>query len=366
MAEIELPVVITAIANSDLEGFVAGTLFTQGWSVIYRALDVTTLLDFITCNRDQAKRAIVIYSPDLPKLTLALVESILKDVRQVIGLSSETKDVEKYPSMNEIPVDATALVSLIRGFVRAPMIRTAPVLLSTKKKACILALGSASSAAGCSTIAINLAMELSVMEKDVLLLDGDVRRPSIAALLELRKFDGQNLWHLIASHLSAGEITREQISDLDSQMVRAESEFDFIIIDVGLLEELADSLTDRRWTSSVIHWSCDNADQLWMIGMADCLGTFRISNFVRKFSKVSIRARISIVLNAKVTSRKNGVQESQFLSAIASLHPERIYTLPRDSRAIAKAQSEHATLIEMDDRSALRKAIEKIAVEVAG
>lgn len=66
MAEIELPVIITAIANSDLEGFVAGTLYSQGWSVIYRALDAQALTDFIKNNQQECKSAIVIFHQTLP------------------------------------------------------------------------------------------------------------------------------------------------------------------------------------------------------------------------------------------------------------------------------------------------------------
>ena len=61
MAEIELPVIITAIANSELEGFVAGTLYSQGWSVIYRALDTSSLELFLESMASQVKSVLLIY-----------------------------------------------------------------------------------------------------------------------------------------------------------------------------------------------------------------------------------------------------------------------------------------------------------------
>ena len=61
MAEIVLPVVITAIANSELEGFVASTLYSQGWSVVYRALDLESLENFLHSNAELAQGALLLY-----------------------------------------------------------------------------------------------------------------------------------------------------------------------------------------------------------------------------------------------------------------------------------------------------------------
>ena len=38
MSELEMPTVITAIANPEAEGFVAGTLYAQGWNVVFLSL----------------------------------------------------------------------------------------------------------------------------------------------------------------------------------------------------------------------------------------------------------------------------------------------------------------------------------------
>ena len=50
MAEDELPIVITAIADAQSEGFVASGLFAQGLSVVYRALDTTSLRKYLASN----------------------------------------------------------------------------------------------------------------------------------------------------------------------------------------------------------------------------------------------------------------------------------------------------------------------------
>ena len=72
MAEIALPVIVTAISNSEQESFVSGTLFTQGWSVIHRAVDFDSLRDFVTSKPDLASSAILVATifPSCSQLTL--------------------------------------------------------------------------------------------------------------------------------------------------------------------------------------------------------------------------------------------------------------------------------------------------------
>ena len=43
MSEQEMPIVVTAIARAEIEGFIASTLFAQGWSVVFRAIDWQSL-----------------------------------------------------------------------------------------------------------------------------------------------------------------------------------------------------------------------------------------------------------------------------------------------------------------------------------
>ena len=45
-----MPTVITAIANPEAEGFVAGTLYAQGWNVVFRAIDWGSLQSYLTAN----------------------------------------------------------------------------------------------------------------------------------------------------------------------------------------------------------------------------------------------------------------------------------------------------------------------------
>jgi hypothetical protein len=56
MSELEMPTVITAIANSEAEGFVAGTLYAQGWNVVFRAIDWASLQTYLQLNVELCKQ----------------------------------------------------------------------------------------------------------------------------------------------------------------------------------------------------------------------------------------------------------------------------------------------------------------------
>lgn len=131
MAEIPLPVIITAIANSEFEGFVAGTLYSQGWSIIYRGLDAQAIEDFISTNPDLAQSALLIYSPDLPGLKPELLIKLTSSLRQIVGFSPDIKSNNDFPGLLNLPAHANELVSVVRGFVRAPMMR--PISKASKK-----------------------------------------------------------------------------------------------------------------------------------------------------------------------------------------------------------------------------------------
>ncbi len=365
MAEIELPVIVTAIANSELEGFVAGSLFTQGWNVIFRALDVVGLEAYLNTEGLALKNIVLIYSPDLPDISPSIIDRWQLQVRNVIGFTNQDPSGSQYFGIHSIPKDITELASIVRGSVRAPLLRSGFYSPEVSRRSYVIALGGASTASGCTTLAMNLAMELSVLGRATLLLDADVRRPSMAALLGVRKLDAGDSWKVIAPQLSAGELTQERVRTLEDYMKPALSDFDFIIIDLGAVEDLGESLTDRRWSATMNHWSCDNADELWFLGKADLLGVHRMEILVKQFSQIAMKAKTSVLMNMKAPGRRGGDEESVFLAAIAPLKPRRVFTLPRDARGPLKAQRERATLIEVDDRGTLRKAIAKIAVELA-
>ena len=171
MSELEMPTVITAISSSETEGFIAGTLFAQGWSVVFRAIDWESLERYINANPEAVRAALLLFASDLPGISKAKVDSLGAKVRQTIGFSIGQQRESDFIELLEVPKSTTDLVSLVRGFVRAPMVRGLNSPQRAARKARVIAVGSAGSYTGCTMMAMNLAMELSILEKSILLIE---------------------------------------------------------------------------------------------------------------------------------------------------------------------------------------------------
>jgi len=359
-----MPTVITAISSSETEGFIAGTLFAQGWSVVFRAIDWASLERFLLDNQEIAKGALLLFASDLPGISQANLDSIALKVRQSIGFYIEQQQDGDFKHLYEVPQSATDLVTLVRGFVRTPMVRGTNTPQRALRKARVIAVGSAGSYTGCTTLAINVAMELSILEKSTLLIEGNYRAPSIAAYLAMRNINTESQWKTIAPHLSLTEINQEHAGRVDEFMERAAAEFEFIIIDLGSISGLSNRLTDRRWTSTMTTWCCDQADELMIVSRADQLGTHRLAQVIELLGSTSVRASLSFVMNMKSLGKRGEKEEAQFLNYATALKPIRIRSIGKDARAVTAAEDEHATLVEINERSNVRKSIAELAREL--
>ena len=364
MSELEMPTVITAIASSETEGFIAGTLFAQGWSVVFRAIDWESLERYINANQEASHGALLLLASDLPGVSKAKVDSISAKIRQIIGFSIGQNQNGDLIELYEVPKSATDLVSLVRGFVRAPMVRGLNTPQRAARKASVIAVGSAGSYTGCTTLAINLAMELSILEKSTLLIEGNYRAPSIAAYLAMRNINSDAPWKTIAPGLSLAEIDQEHAGSIDEFMDRAAAEFEFIIIDLGSISGLSNRLTDRRWTSTMTTWCCDQADELMIVSRADQIGAHRLAQVIELLQNTSVRAKLSFVMNMKSPGKRGESEEAKFLNSTTALKPIRIRCIAKDPRAVMAAEDEHATLVEINERSNLRKSIAELAREL--
>jgi len=364
MSELEMPTVITAISASDTEGFIAGTLFAQGWSVVFRAIDWDSLVSFINANQEVAQGALLLFASDLPGISKAGVDSLNRKLRQAIGFTNNPQLKSEFNGLHKVPLSATELVTLVRGFVRTPMVQGVNSPKRTVRKARVIAIGSAGSHTGCTMLSINLAMEISILEKSTLLIEGNYRAPSIAAYLAMRNINSDAPWKTIAPHLAVAEIDQNSSGTIDDFINRASAEFDYIIVDLGSISGLSNRLTDRRWTSTMTTWCCDQADELLIISRADNLGAHRLDQVIDLLSHTSIRASLSFVMNMKSSGKRGEREESKFLSCVTVLKPVRIRCIAKDSRAIVAAEDEHATLVEINVRSNARKSIAELASEL--
>ena len=233
------------------------------------------------------------------------------------------------------------------------------------RRAKIFAIGSAGTYTGCTLIALNLAMELSTQGKSTLLIDANFRAPSIFDLLSMRSSETDPTWKSIAPNLAVFEVTQAQAIEIEALMFRAGKEFDYVIIDLGSIAGLSNRLTDRRWTSTMTTWSCDHADELIVVSRPDLLGVSRLQKVVELLAQTSIRAKISFVMNMKSSGKKGEAEQSKFLTVTSPMKPFRVRSINSDIRAVLAAQVERATLIEVNERSAVRKSIAELASELS-
>jgi MinD-like ATPase involved in chromosome partitioning or flagellar assembly len=364
MSELEMPTVITAIANSEAEGFVAGTLYAQGWNVVFRAIDLASLQAFIQSNVALSKNALLLFGADLPGAEKKVMESLKGVVRQMIGFSLPNVGHGDFVGLNPLPIESTDLISLVRGFVRTPLVRTNVVTQRKIRSSKVIAIGSAGSYTGCTFIALNLAMELSLLEKSTLLIEANFRAPSLSPLLSMRKIADDSQWKKVAPNFSLSEITQNTSGNLDEFMSQATEMFDFVIVDLGSISGLSNRLTDRRWTSTVTTWCCDQADELMVTSRADYLGHHRLIQVIDLLQQTSIRAQLSFTQNMKSSGKRGDAEMARFLTATTGLKPIRVRSMKQEVRSVQAAEDEHTTLVETNERSHLRRAIAELAREM--
>jgi hypothetical protein len=208
-------------------------------------------------------------------------------------------------------------------------------------------------------------MELSLLEKSTLLMEANFRAPSLAPLLSMRKIADNSQWKKIAPNLSLSEITQDTSDGLAEFMNKATDEFDYVVVDIGSISGLSNRLTDRRWTSTVTTWCCDQADELMITSRADYLGHHRLVQVIDLLQQTSIRAQLSFTQNMKSSGKRGDAEMARFLTATTALKPIRVRSLKQEARSVQAAEDEHATMVETNERSHLRKAIAELAREMS-
>lgn len=361
MDEIEIPDVITAIGDADFEGFVASSLYSQGWSITLRALDFTALESYLDKLVD--RQAILIYSTDLPGLTPAGIRLIQRKILRSFGFSSSAQNDALFEEILQRPVNELELISHMRGNIRAPMLRISRPHSLKSKGAKIIGVGSVGHFTGTSTLALNMAFEASLLGKKTLLIDGNYMSPSLAILLGERNLTSLEQWREVAPNLYAGEVTQENLSLTLERIEIAISEFDLIIFDLGSLRGLANLLSDRRWGSQLIAWCADIADQIYVTTTLDLIAISQLRIFAAELERISIKAKVIFVQFGKQTSKRRDVVDARFTHALSSLSAPAIKSLPLDARSVDIAREKQLPLEQVNERGLLRRAIEGLVQE---
>ncbi len=363
MAKSEHATAVTAIHGSDFESFAASTLFSQGWNVLHRALDWTSLHEFL--QGLETPPDVLLISTDLEGIDLQSRGNLAAGGMRVFIFRKRAEDMRRFPDSFAEPTVALELIAMIRGSMRRPMLRVSePITEATR--AHILAIAGAHAGAGCTSLSINIATELSLLANKVLVIDGNSFAPAIAILLGQQGLNSAKSFQKIANNLWALEVTQENIGESIALMDAAKLEFDYIVIDAGVITELAQVLRGQRWTGEILLWVTSHAQELWIISKSNRVGVERVRKISQALSQNSIKPAISFVQAMSAQGKKGTIHDQAFLATAGTNTPKNILHYPADARSIAMAENEQASLYESNERSLLRKSIASLAGEVGG
>ena len=349
---------ITGIKDAEHEGFIAGTLYAQGWNITLRALDCDDIIQALTHVRDQ--KPILLLATDLDGLTVSKVAEFRSQGFTVFLFSSQPQ-LSEYAGSVDFPSTALDLVAMIRGSVRAPLIR--PVQSSVRKIARTVAFASASHGAGCTLVASNIAMELSLQGQKVLLVDAHAGFPAVAHTFGQRGLKDGFL--SISENLWGCEITQETLAADIAHLYEAQTKYQFIIIDLGTIRNFAASLTSRRWEYEALIWVSQSADSFIFVTRDDHLSLERLRRVLRECTPNSIKPKISFIHNLRAPGKKKSDSDESLLQSIKPFSADSVAQIVKDSRSAERAERDCTSLYEVNDKSALRRAIAEIAGLIA-
>lgn len=352
MAELH---VVTAISDPEFEGFVARTLFGQGWSVLFRALDAHSLHSFLAANHDV--KPILIYSTDIAGIDSAFLSSLAPYIERFIGFHSDLQ--ESSGSELPKPQDAIELLSIIRSPGRAPMLRRVSRNVG-QQRAKIVTISGSKGCDGVSTLALNISIELTLLGKKILLIDAHHRQPALATVLGERNIN-QERPRAVSPLMDLYEITEENAAKIDEIVSEYSAQVDWIIFDSGTFFSFLDERFNRRWDEVLAIWTVQNADHLWVLSTPTKISEFSLTRISHSLTEQEIRPKITYLLNQRESGKKGDQQEEKFLSTVSGTHPHAIRVLPLDLRGVKAAESDRSILMESNPRGTLRKELAVLA-----
>lgn len=352
---------ITGIRDPEREGFIASTLFSQGWNITLRALDFDDI--WKRCQSVPTEKPTLILSTDLEGINQPQLRELKSEGFTIFLFTSDEPSTTTFSEAQAFPASSLELISAMRGSLRAPLIRTESDKNSPRART--IAIAAASNSSGCTVTAINVATELSLIGHRTLLVDAHALAPAISILLSQRGLRASAIHPKISENLWGMEISQEHIESDISSLHKARLEYDFIVIDLGVLRNIPLQLTGKRWESESFIWSSSFADELWLLSKSDQLSLDRLRTILRDLAQNSIKPAISTIYSMRPMGKKNSPADLSFEQSAASIKSKRSFQLPIDSRNVSRAESERCSLYEVNERSHLRRTIAEIAGQLS-
>ena len=290
--------VVTAISDSECEDFVSQLLFSQGWSIIYRAIDMAGLMEFLDARKGEL-RTVVIFKSDLPNFDEALLES---------ASNSKVKNI----CIDRIETNSHQLMTYIRGQLRLPLIANAGLanaglvnagLINSEKimatKPCVITITGTVGSPGRSSVALNIANYLAA-NSQVNLYDADLRAPALEYFIGRAGKNNENL--KLTSLISQEKLVDSKIGDSSA----------INIVDLGSLPPLTEVVNDRRWQAGFINRTLEETTTLIYLCKSNGLSLIRLEQFMSQFPVLLRKLPIIYILNQSGSTREDRALANRF------------------------------------------------------
>ena len=289
--------VVTAISDSECEDFVSQLLFSQGWSIIYRAIDMAGLMEFLDARKGEL-RTVVIFKSDLPNFDEALLES---------ASNSKVKNI----CIDKIETNSHQLMTYIRGQLRLPLIANAGLANSGKlgaiesqqvpaeRKPCVITITGTVGSPGRSSVALNIANYLAA-NSQVNLYDADLRAPALEYFIGRAGKNNENL--KLSSLISQEKLIDSKIGDSSA----------INIVDLGSLPPLTEVVNDRRWQAGFINRTLEETTTLIYLCKSNGLSLIRLDQFMSQFPVLLRKLPIIYILNQSGSTREDRALANRF------------------------------------------------------
>ena len=322
--------IVTAIGDADAEDYLAQLMFSQGWNIVHRGMDADSLHNFFETSYGAG--ATLIYTRDF----VGASDSFFTDLGEKHGLI--------LISIDNIPVNAHSLMSVIRQQLRAPLIhyddssQPAAIQISTPVNSQTVVVTGTVGAPGRTTIAIALARKLSSAE-DVELIDADTEAPACVEMLATYP-EGR----LLVTTINP----TERLTTLTPSKAPR-------VVDMGAIGRIGRQSTDRRWPSELRTNLLEQSSTTIFVVPGSEIGLARLSHFLVDLPLLINKRNLIFLWNKAGSGRSDKAMMADFEKRTTG-HPWARVSM---DYALQSGQSSMGALVGRENRFA--KEIAKIA-----
>jgi hypothetical protein len=319
----------TAIANAESESYVVRLLFDAQMATTQRHFTLSSCASELSAT---PAPVVVILSSDLPDFDQVRSEKLQSSRVRILLL--DRSEIDGNSSTRILP---TELLRRVRELFKSYDARIESRQFIPNPQCQIIGLTSHSGGVGTTQIAINVAMELSLLGKQTLLLDGDSSYPAIAELLQIRNFSESINTHTLKENLKFLEIAQISKDGMVAHLQPSADSFEFIITDLGRYNTQAPTYLQE--------WGLDFAARIFFISSYSRIHQSRTRDLLDEVKQRGTSGSIHEIRNFATGKMRAG-------------------DLPKDERLFLEIVKRGVMAVEVNPRSKWRKGIAQIAAHL--